>query len=386
MGTENMGETCMGLKASVMTANLVREVTAVSKAASTRSTLPILGNILIETTDGGLYLSATNLTSRLRAWVPAKVEEAGAITVDIPTLTHLLGQFDKASRTDLFLDGDKLLVGDGGQGTAGRLPTIAADEMPVLVDTSTWPVAAEILGAALSDRLSRAIPFCASDEARPILTGVNIQTAPGKVTFGAANNYVVTGLDAVSSPDGTETVKTVPATALKLLLGLLDAHDLDVVTYRVDEKGVGVSFRLEQYELTISAIDGQYPSYEQVIPVTGKDDSYGITVDRKAFLKALKLARKNDTVIHLLTTPETLMVAIPGEAGQPLYSKTFPATVTPAREEKIGFNPALLTLVLNNASGETVNLFRNSESVCSAFGVDTGDPSSRYAVMPVKLS
>src|ERR1035437_4330885 len=94
----------MGLRASCLTADLVRELTAVSKAASKRSTLPILGNVLIEATADGITLSATDLTSHLRAFIPGEVTETGSTTVTIAELTHLVGQFEKGSKTGFFLD------------------------------------------------------------------------------------------------------------------------------------------------------------------------------------------------------------------------------------------------------------------------------------------
>jgi DNA polymerase III subunit beta len=148
----------MTLKASCMTDAFVREVTAVAKSKSNRSALPILGNILIEATDAGLYLTATNLETRLRAFVPGKVEEAGSTTVDIATLQHLIAQFDKTSKTALLLDGNRLFVGDT-KGTTGRLPTIDPQEMPTMPDFEQWPIVALIEPDVLKERLETAIPF-----------------------------------------------------------------------------------------------------------------------------------------------------------------------------------------------------------------------------------
>jgi DNA polymerase-3 subunit beta len=378
-----------------MTANLVREVTAVSKAASQRSVLPILGNVLIETTKGGLFLSATDLTSRLRAFVPGTVETKGSTTVEIQTLVHLLSQFGKTGHVDFLLDGDYLLVADA-EGTSGRLPTISAEEMPVRPDSSKWPVVSRFDAKALQDVIERSLPFVAHDEARPILTSIHVHTVPAdngaaKATFGAADNYVVSGLDTVEiSIDTVESTANMPSISLKLLASLLGGYPSEVVEYRLD--GNRANFSVGPYDLTVSCIDGMFPNYEQVIPrfspFDGETGSYGITVDRKALLKALKLARKNDRTVHLVTGPDSLAVVIPSDSsqGETLFAKTLPATVNPPRDDKAAFNPELLNRVLNAVSATTVTLFRNGESVNLAFGLETGDPSSRYAVMPVRVS
>ena len=393
----------MGLIASVRTADLVRELTAVSKAASKRGTLPILYNVLIEAKPKlGLILSATDLTSRLQAFVPGNVTEKGSTSAPIADLLHLLGQFDKTGTADLVFamdpaKGDRLLVTDT-DGTSGSLRTIDPLEMPVRLDASKWDVVARLDAEVLSDLISRAIPFCADDQARPILTGVYVQTTADKITFGAADTYVVTGLDA-NVTNGVEANAVIPATALKLLLGTLGKSEATVaIRVKMGEAGdrgvwgTMVNFAFDQYDLTIAAIGGTFPNYEQVIPryspFDGETGSYGITVDRKAFLKALKLARKGDTIIHVVTGPGSVAVNIPDpdSFGKTIFAKSLPATVTPAQDVRIGFNPDLLTRVLTTITAPTVTLFRNDPGALVAFGVDFGDPLSRYAVMPTKLA
>ena len=380
----------MGLVASCKTADLVREVAVVSKSASTKSMLPILSNVLIETTKGGLYLTATDLTSRLRAFVPGKVTKKGSTTVTIKDLSHLLHQFEQDGQTAFILQDDgRLLVADG-QGTSGALPVIDPAEMPVRLDPSEWPLVAQIEARVLRDLIERSLPFVASDEARPILTGVNVHVTPGKITFGAADNYVVSGLDGTATSD-VDSTAVIPSVSLKLLRGITDTGV--AVEYRVS--GTFINFAFGQYDLTIAGIDGQFPKYEQVLPAytpwDGEIGSYAITVDRKAFLKALKLARRDDQIIHVVTGPESVAVKIPDPHGRQdgvddtLFAKSIPATIVPARDEKIGFNPELLVRVLNAISAPTITMFRNDAYVATVYGIDTGDPASRYAIMPVRL-
>jgi DNA polymerase III sliding clamp (beta) subunit (PCNA family) len=284
------------------------------------------------------------------------------------------------------MDANHLVIADG-QGTAGTLRIIDPDEMPGRPDTTKWTVMGRMSTRVLADMIVRAIPFCADDMARQILTGVKVRTSADKITFCATDNYVITCLDGVLY-DGAEATVAVPAASLKLLGGLLS--DDNDITLRVDGTRFNVAWG--QYDLTIAGIDGQFPNYEQVIPRyspwDGEAGSYGITVDRKALLKALKLTRKCDPIVHVVTGGESITVKIPDPndgAYETLFAKSLPATVTPAQDVRIGFNPALLTLVLNTIAAPTVTLFRNDPGVLVAFGIDTGDPSSRYAVMPVKL-
>ena len=72
------------MKLSVMQENLARGLSVVSRAVSSRSTLPVLANVLLRTEDAGLKLTATNLEIGITYWVPGKIETDGATTVPGP--------------------------------------------------------------------------------------------------------------------------------------------------------------------------------------------------------------------------------------------------------------------------------------------------------------
>ena len=119
------------MKLSVMQENLARGLQVVSRAVSTRNTLPVLANVLLKTEDAGLKLTATNLEIGITYWVPGKIETDGATTVPARLLTDLVSSLPSAERVDLELQGaDTLHI------RAGRFAThvkgIDADEFPVI--------------------------------------------------------------------------------------------------------------------------------------------------------------------------------------------------------------------------------------------------------------
>src|SRR4029077_4361946 len=87
------------VKLSVMQENLARGLQVVSRAVSSRSTLPVLANVLLRTEDAGLKLTATNLEIGITYWVPGKIETDGATTVPARLLTDLVGPLPACSRT-----------------------------------------------------------------------------------------------------------------------------------------------------------------------------------------------------------------------------------------------------------------------------------------------
>src|SRR5512137_2161508 len=99
------------VKLSVISENLARGLSVVSHAVSTRSTLPVLANVLLKTEDAGLKLTATNLEIGITYCVPGKVDQDGAITVPARLLTDIVNSLPSIERVDLELQaGDTLHV------------------------------------------------------------------------------------------------------------------------------------------------------------------------------------------------------------------------------------------------------------------------------------
>jgi len=84
-----------------MQENLARGLSVVSRAVSSRSTLPVLANVLLKTEDAGLKLTATNLEIGITYWVPGKIETDGATTVPAKLLTDLVNSLPAGERVDL---------------------------------------------------------------------------------------------------------------------------------------------------------------------------------------------------------------------------------------------------------------------------------------------
>src|SRR3989442_9005024 len=167
-----------------MQENLARGLAVASRAVSTRSTLPVLANVLLKTEDAGLKLTATNLEIGVTYWVPGKIETDGALTVPARLLADLVGSLPSSERVDLELQGSSTL-----HIRCGRFEThikgIDADEFPAIPTAGERPttrIAQKVLRQALTETAFAA----ASDEARPILTGVLVRFEGDRLTLAAA--------------------------------------------------------------------------------------------------------------------------------------------------------------------------------------------------------
>ena len=126
------------MKLSLMQENLARGLSLVSRAVSSRTTLPVLSNVLLKTQDGGLRLSATNLEIRHLCRVPGRIETDGALTVPARLLTDIVAGLPAGERVDLEMEKEtSLLIRAGSYRT--RLRGIEADEFPVIPSAGDRP-------------------------------------------------------------------------------------------------------------------------------------------------------------------------------------------------------------------------------------------------------
>ena len=117
------------MKVSVLQENLARGLNIVSRAVSTRSTLPVLSNVLVATDEGRLRLSATNLELGITCWIGAKIEEEGSTTVSARTFTELVGTLsDQQVDMSLTVRTQTLNVHSGASNT--DLKCIDSQEFP----------------------------------------------------------------------------------------------------------------------------------------------------------------------------------------------------------------------------------------------------------------
>jgi len=275
------------MNVSVMQENLARGLQTVSRAVSSRATLPVLANVLLKTQDAGLKLTATNLGIGISSWVPGKVEGEGEITVPAKLITDLVASLPN-QRIDLELSvKDRTLKLTCG-GSRASIKGIEANEFPVVAAIGEAPTTA-VASRALREALTEVVFAAASDESRPILTGVLTRFAGETVTLAAADNYrIAVRTLTVERPVGAELTIVVPARSYAELIRILPDSD-DPIEVTVTPNRSQALFHVEGTDLVSRLIEGQFPNYEPVVP---KRDAWTAraVVDREAFLAGTRRA------------------------------------------------------------------------------------------------
>lgn len=254
------------MRVSVLQENLYRGLSIVSRAIQSRPTLPILANVLIVTEDARLQLSATNLEMGITAWIGAKAEEEGSITIPARTLQDLVATLPP-ERVDMDLDIRTLTLHLRCAGKTANIKGIDATEFPMMpVFDADRAIAIPAL--ALKDMIDQVVFAAAKEDNRPILTGVLARFDGDVFTMAAADGYrlsVRTAELEFSVGDREPAPMIIPARTLTELSRIISDEDDEVLIALPDQRGQ-VMFKLKSVVIVSQLIEGKFPDYEAIIP------------------------------------------------------------------------------------------------------------------------
>jgi DNA polymerase-3 subunit beta len=375
------------MKVSCLQENLSRGLGIVGRAVSPRSTLPVLGNVLLATDNGRLKLSATNLEVGINCWIGAKVEQEGATTVPARTFIDLVNALPPEQVDMELVERTQTLNLHAGRSEA-NIKGIDAQESP-LVPVPEGEGGILVEPDVLRTAIAQVALAAAADESRPILTGVLAKFEDAQLTLAAADGFrlSVRTVDLPRAvPDPFSVI--IPSRALTEL-GRISGEQEDPVTITVTPTRNQVIFQLTDIVLVSQLIDGNFPDYRQIIP---KDRTTHTVVDAAGFLKACKtaliFARDAAHIARLHIKPASelapgsmIVSATSAETGDDVSE--LDASIE-GEEIEVAFNIRYLIDVLSVAGTPQVGL---DTTTSSSPGVirPIGDADFTHVIMPMHL-
>ena len=306
------------MKLSCLQDNLAWGLNIVGQAVSTRPTLPVLANIMLEAEEGRLRLSATNLDIGIHCWIEAKVEEEGATTVPARLLSDFVGGLPR-ERIDLTLNVRTQTLNLRCARFEANVKGIDAREFP-LIPTAQEVGAEEgaftcLLDADAFGHIIKQVAFAAStDENRPLLNGILAKFQDATLTLAAADGFrLAVRQAALEKPAPNPLSIIIPARSLVKLGRIISkvgpGGELEMI---ITPNRNQVLFRLgnlADVELVSQLIEGNFPDYNQVIP---RSYDTRAVVSTAAFLKAARMA----AIFAQERQGEPLMLQIPPGEGR----------------------------------------------------------------------
>jgi len=276
------------MKISCLQENLAKGLSTVGRAVAARSTLPVLSNILLETDEGRLRLAATNLEIGISTWIGARVEEEGRITVPARLLTEFVNSLPPAQIDMELADRTQSLNLKCARYEA-NIKGIDAGEFPEVPTAETIGGRNSLHLAADTFRqmIEQSVFAAATDESRPILTGVLAKFHQGGLTLAAADGFRLAVTSADVGVDLDESAKVIiPARALSELVRISDGEE-ETIELVITPNRNQILFHLGSTDVVSQLIEGNFPDYNQIVP---KAHSTRTVVSTQELLKAVKVA------------------------------------------------------------------------------------------------
>lgn len=297
------------MRISVLQENLAKGLSIVGRAVATRSTLPVLSNILLETDNSQLKLSAMNMEIGINCWIGAMIEEEGATTIPARLLSDFVNSLPR-ERIDLELDASRQVLHLECARYEANIRGIDASEFPIIPThrRETGLPFVEVPPHKLRRMIEQVAFAAATDESRPTLTGVFTRFDHDRLTLAATDGFrLAVRSTLLEEPVAGSVGVIIPAralTELSRIIGSVDLGEEDGVDVTVTEARNQVMFHLPGVDLVSQLIEATFPDYTKIIPSSYNTRAIVATAE---FLKALRVAflfaRDSANIVRLEITP-----------------------------------------------------------------------------------
>ena len=341
---------------------LVDGVRSAAKVVSARTTLPILQNIKLEAildeTNGKVAITGTDMNTCVCRIVPATVEIEGATTVPAKLFLELIEQFKDARKILLELQGNNLILRDESSEAEHTLPTVPADEFPILPEL-TKPLVCEIEQETLRKLIKRSVFAAATEESAGVCTGVLVEIEGDKLTLVATDTHrmsVVSGK--IANPPEEKVEAIIPAPVMREIHRLLNDVEKPV---QIAIDVTHMQLKTEDLQCITLKMQGQFPNYKRVIPT---QFARRLLVDTKEFLAKIKrvaLHANEDIpqIIMQIDKERVTIIAEDPEAGRGRGKETVIPIEFEGEPLTIAFNADFITEFLSNVESPTTIIEMN---------------------------
>ena len=346
------------MKVSCLQENLAKGLSIVGRAVATRSALPVLSNVLLATDQSRLKLSATNLEMGVNCWIGAKVEEEGSTTIPARLLSDFVNSLpSEPIAMELNVRSQTLSLICARY--EANIKGIDAQEFPLIL-TLSEDNTINLDVSTLRHMIELVAFSAATDESRPVLTGVLANLTDSSLTMAAADGFRLSVARASLDQGMPKPITVIiPARALQEL-ARISAEEQKPIQMTISPNRNQVFFHMTDIDVVSQLVEGTFPDYEAIIP---KASNTRTVVNTTEFLKAVQIAAffsRDSNIVKLL-------IEAPNESsdGQVTISGTsaelgdnvsqFDAEVE-GESTKIAFNAKYLTDVLSVIDAAQVSL------------------------------
>jgi DNA polymerase III subunit beta len=368
-----------------------RKLALVSRGVSARSTIQLLGGILLQANEDFVRLSATDMELSIQTTSPAEVEEEGRVVIPARIFNDIVRSLPSGELT-LAHDRSEGVVRLSARENEYRIRAYAAEDFPQLPKFDEG-AAFKMSGEALVETVEKVSRSYSRDETRPVLTGILISFEESRVRMVTTDSYrlSIKETELATTFDGSREA-IIPARAMQEVSRIYSSSDEEQVEVVLSENQA--LFRIGDVLFGTRLIEGNFPEYKRLLPNTFERE---ISVRREDLIDTLRRVnlfaqRQTPPVPVTLDFSEGAVEVMVrnGEVGE--ARERLPASSASDEEFHISFNPGYLLDGVSAVDSEKI-LFKLNESLKPGLvvpdtstddGSDGGEPDFLYLIMPMR--
>jgi DNA polymerase III subunit beta len=342
------------MKFVVSSMELLGHLQAISRVISNKNTLPILDNFLFSLEDGILEITSSDLESTLVTHIQLEnTDGSGSVAIPARLLTDTLKEFPEIP-LNFDINPDTLMVviqSENGKFSIPGQNGAEFPQMPVIKDDQKQIL--DLDQEVLLAGISKSLFATADDELRPVMNGIFMELSPDDITFVASDAHKLVRYKRTDATAGSASSFILPKKPASLLKNILPREENKVIL-EFDDRNA--SFTLTNYKLVCRLVEGNYPSYNSVIPT---DNPYKMSIDRQAFYNSLKrvsvFSNQASNLVKLSLTGNQLNISAQ-DIDFSISATERLACQYEGEDMEIGFKSTFLIEILANLASEDVIL------------------------------
>ncbi len=363
----------------VLKENLQKALSIVTRNISARPQLPILANVVLETEDNQLKISATNLELGVVYKIGAKVEKQGKTAVPGKLLAEYISNLN-AEKIEIILEEKKLQIK-----TDKTLASFSS------VDPTDYPLFADIIQTQdslsvekIKDSILRTVFAASTDETRPVLTGVKILITKNNIQLVATDGYRLSKEEIETKEAKKDFQVIIPAHSLIEIVRIAAELKESTVGFSILEKKNQLVFTMPNIQIFTRLIEGEFPNIEKIIPSDFKTKA---VIEKDKFIQAVKttslFARGAANIIKIKIQKDGLWLS--ANTPQIGENKDFIEAKTEGESVDIAFNYRFLLDLLNNFPDKEIIFETQGPLNPGVFKPTSKKLNFLHLIMPVRV-
>jgi DNA polymerase-3 subunit beta len=366
------------MKVSILQENFNKALALASRFTSTKTQLPVLGNVLLTTKRTKLTVSSTNLEVSVSSSIGAKIDKEGEITVPGRVIAEIVSNLPSET-INLEVDKEQLKI--RSQNFESSLSGMNASDFPPVPSVLPKEGVIALPKDSFLEALSQVIFATSIDETRPILTGVLFNFQKDLLTLVATDGFRLSQRKVNAKIKGKEERLILPKSVLGELSRFSEEETLSLY---VNKKENQILFGDNGTVLSSRVLEGEFPDYQKIIP---KASGTKVLIDKEELLRGVKLssvfARESANIVKVGLGKDYLDIS--AESSSSGSQKTrVDAKVTGDAKLEIAFNYRFLEEFLHAVRGEEVSIELSNPASPGIFR-DTAEVSFLHLIMPVRI-